>query len=136
MGPLDKRVRELTKGYLPPGFEEFKRITGSRVPGVVSYRERRKELLMAVLDQYADDLDRAADEIGKFFDRLRQIGIRGLVAENTMDADFATLPQYRSTTSDDAEEPTDMASVQRQDGPSPVIASPSPEPASTAKGSR
>ena len=94
MEPLDKRVRELTKGYLPPGFEEIKRITGSRVPGVVSYRERRKELLMAVLDQYAGDLDRAADEIGKFFDRLRQIDIRGLVAENTMDADFATLPQY------------------------------------------
>ena len=136
VGPLDKRLRELTKGYLPPGFEEFKMITGSRVPGVVSYRKRRKELLMAMLDQHADDLDRAADEMGKFFDRLRLIGIRGLVAENTMDADFATLPEHRSTTPDHDQTATHGLSTAPLDDAPPDAADTSREPASAEQSSR
>lgn len=58
--------------------------------------DRRKELVMAVLDARADDLDRAAEDIGRFFDHLREVGIRGFVADNTLDADYATLPPYRS----------------------------------------
>ena len=54
-----------------------------------SYRERRKEVLLALLDDHADRLDKAADELGTFFDHLRQVGIRGLVAERTNDSDFA-----------------------------------------------
>ena len=136
VGPLDKRVRELTKGYLPPDFDAYKRVTGNRgVVDVVSYRTRRKELLMAMLDQYADDLDRAADEIGKFFDHLRQIGIRGLVAENTMDADFATLPEHRSTTPDRDHTATDGLSTEPLDGPPPAVADTSREPASAEQSS-
>jgi transcriptional regulator with XRE-family HTH domain len=57
-----------------------------------SYRERRKQLLLALLDEYTDDVDRAAEEIGTFFDHLRQVGIRGLVAERLNDGDFVGLP--------------------------------------------
>jgi hypothetical protein len=57
-----------------------------------SYRERRKQLLLALLDQYTDDVDRAAEEIGGFFDHLRQVGIRGLVAERLNDGDYVGLP--------------------------------------------
>ena len=57
-----------------------------------SYRERRKQLLLALLDQYTDEVDRAAEEIGTFFDHLRQVGIRGLVAERLNDGDYVGLP--------------------------------------------
>ena len=54
-----------------------------------SYRERRKELLLALLDQHADDLDNAIDELGRQLDHLRQVGIRGFIAEHTNDDDYA-----------------------------------------------
>jgi transcriptional regulator with XRE-family HTH domain len=57
------------------------------------YRRRRKEMLLALLDEYADGVDAQAEEIGRFFDHLRQTGIRGLVAEHSMDPDFLTPGQ-------------------------------------------
>jgi transcriptional regulator with XRE-family HTH domain len=61
-----------------------------------SYRERRKEMLLALLDDYTDEVDRAADEIGTFFDHLRQVGVRGLVAEHLNDPDYVYRPEHRS----------------------------------------
>lgn len=58
------------------------------------YRQRRKELLLALLDDYADRVDASADELGRFFDHLRQVGIRGLVAEQLNDHDY-TAPGGR-----------------------------------------
>jgi hypothetical protein len=55
-------------------------------------------MLLALLDQYSDDVDRAADEIGTFFDRLRQVGVRGLVAERLDDPDYVYRPEHRHTT--------------------------------------
>ena len=137
VGPLDERVRELSKHFGPEDLEALRRVTGSRsVVGVESYRERRKELLLALLDQHADDLDRAADELGKFFDHLRQVGIRGLVAENAMDADFATSPEHRSVTPDSEETSTDAPPDEPPDGPPADDTSTSLEPASTARRSR
>lgn len=49
-----------------------------------------------VLDSHADDLDRAADEVGAFFDHIRQVGVRGYVAEHLNDADFTYKPEFRS----------------------------------------
>ena len=45
-------------------------------------------MLLALLDQYTDRVDQAADELGAFFDHLRLIGVRGLVAEQLNDPDF------------------------------------------------
>jgi len=56
-----------------------------------SYRQRRKDLLLALLDQYTDEVDRAAEEIGTFFDHLRQVGVRGLIAERLNDGDYIGL---------------------------------------------
>ena len=39
-------------------------------------------MLLALLDRDASRLDKAADELGAFFDHLRRVGIRGFVAEH------------------------------------------------------
>ena len=81
----------------PPGDRQLMRaekITGS--PSSArrwSYKERRKELLLALLDDHADSLDSAVDELGRWVDHLRQVGIRGFIAEHTNDADFARAGQ-------------------------------------------
>lgn len=56
------------------------------------YRHRRKEMLLALLDDYADKVDASAEELGQFFDHLRQVGIRGLVAEQLNDAGYLPSP--------------------------------------------
>ncbi len=59
------------------------------------YRHRRKEMLLALLDEHADRLDATAEEMGAFFDHLRQVGVRGLVAEKLNDADFIAPAKSR-----------------------------------------
>jgi transcriptional regulator with XRE-family HTH domain len=63
-----------------------------------SYTQRRKQLVLALLDDKADRLDKAADELGAFFDHLRQVGIRGYLAEHTNDDDFAKAPAAKKQT--------------------------------------
>jgi hypothetical protein len=58
---------------------------------VVGAKRVLKALLLALLDQYTDEVDRAAEDIGTFFDHLRQVGIRGLVAERLNDGDYIGL---------------------------------------------
>ncbi len=41
-----------------------------------------------MLDEHADSLDRAVEELGRWVDHLRQVGIRGFIAEHTGDEDF------------------------------------------------
>jgi hypothetical protein len=55
-------------------------------------RQRRKQVLLALLDQHGDGVDKAADELSAFFDHLRLIGVRGLVAEQLSDADYQSPP--------------------------------------------
>lgn len=88
--PVYARLREIGVTDPTAAEEAAERITGA--PSAArqwSYRERRKELLLALLDQHADGLDKAADELGGFFDHLRQVGIRGFVAEHSVDDDFS-----------------------------------------------
>jgi hypothetical protein len=49
-------------------------------------------MLLALLDQYGDGVDKAADELGAFFDHLRLVGVRGLVAEELSDVDYLSAP--------------------------------------------
>ncbi len=96
------RLREMGIADPTPAELLVEKITGSpSVSSEWSYKQRRKDLLLALLDEHADDLDTAADEIGSFFDHLRQVGIRGFVAENTMDDDFVTQPQHRTRAADE-----------------------------------
>ena len=87
--PLYQRLRQL--GITDPTTAQR---TVEAITGIASeakqwsYRERRKELLLALLDQHADSLDNAVDELGRWIDHLRQVGIRGFIAEHTHDEDF------------------------------------------------
>lgn len=94
---------------------------------------RRKELLMALLDQHADDLDRAAEEIGEFFDHLRRIGIRSFVAENANDADCLYPSESGPNVSDHQDEPADSSSSEPPHDSSPGSYT---DPASCTRGSR
>ena len=90
--PVYERLRQL--GITDPTAAEatVEKITG--VPATAkqwSYRERRKELLLALLDEHADSLDNAVDELGRWVDHLRQVGIRGFIAEHTADEDFTFI---------------------------------------------
>jgi transcriptional regulator with XRE-family HTH domain len=61
-----------------------------------SYRERRNEMLLALLDREATGLDKAADKLGAFFDHLRRVGIRGFVAEHVYPDPVADEVAYES----------------------------------------
>ena len=81
--PLYDRLRQL--GIADPAEADIamEQIAGTPSPARKrSYRERRNEMLLALLDRDASRLDKAADELGAFFDHLRRIGIRGFVAEH------------------------------------------------------
>jgi hypothetical protein len=106
LGPVYARLRE--HGITDPteAEEAVERITGTPSPARQwSYRERRKELLLALLDQHADSFDSAVDELAKVVDHLRQVGIRGFVAENTNDAEFTMA--RRADESKRRDEPSD-----------------------------
>lgn len=96
LGPVYERLSRL--GIKDPTELELtmEKITGAPATSRQSYRERRKRLLHALLDGYADNLDRAADELGNFFDHIRQVGVRGYVAEHLNDEDFTYPPQGRT----------------------------------------
>jgi transcriptional regulator with XRE-family HTH domain len=101
--PVFARLRE--QGITEPSSadEAVERITGTPSQARQwSYRERRKELLLALLDEHADSFDTAVDELGRLVDHLRQVGIRGFVAEHTHDEDFVTSPEHRSAADETA----------------------------------
>ena len=90
---LYARFREL--GMPEPNADDLtlERVFGAPTPRtLMDYRHRRKQLLLALLDEYADKVDASANEMGQFFDHLRQVGIRGLVAEQLHDHDYLPSP--------------------------------------------
>jgi transcriptional regulator with XRE-family HTH domain len=96
---LRDRFAEL--GHVEPDESDrvLERVYGAPTERTLAdYPTRRKELLLAMLDSHADRLDRAADEMGKFFDHLRQVGIRGYVAEHANDRDYAMPPVKKTAT--------------------------------------
>jgi transcriptional regulator with XRE-family HTH domain len=96
---LYERFREL--GMAEPNEQDAAWAAVMQRPTAVTlndYRHRRKELLLRLLDEYADRVDASADELGGFFDHLRQVGIRGLIAEQLHDIDYAVEPAERRRT--------------------------------------
>lgn len=85
------RFRELGMPELSAADEKLGRIFGAPTARTLhDYRHRRKEMLLAMLDEYADKVDATADEMGQFFDHLRQVGVRGLIGEQLNDEDYLT----------------------------------------------
>jgi len=96
--PLYQRLRQIGITEPTTAEETVERITGITAEAKQwSYRERRKELLLALLNEHADSLDNAVEELGRVVDHLRQVGIRGFIAEHTGDEDF-TYPDGRAPT--------------------------------------
>lgn len=58
-------------------------LTGDTRTAQWGYRHQREALLLALEDQHADDFDTAVEELGAIFDHLRQVGMRGFIAEKT-----------------------------------------------------
>lgn len=86
---LYARFRELGIPEPSPNDDTLARVFGGPTATTLGdYRHRRKQMLLALLNDYADQVDSSADQMGRFFDHLRQVGIRGLVAEQLGDADF------------------------------------------------
>jgi len=127
---LDDRMREFA-GEVPPEYEEAIANLPSGV-GPWSYKKRRKELIMALLDGMADELDRALDTIGEFTDRARQAGIRGYIAAQANDADFLGQAEGRP---DEEQEPADSPTSEARDDPSTDAAGARPEPVTTGRDS-
>jgi len=101
LDPVYERLREIGIDDPSPAEETMEKITGATsITRQWSYKQRRKDLLLAVLDEHGDNLDRAVDELGAFIDHLRAVGVRGFVAENTLDDDFITMPQFRKPPED------------------------------------
>jgi len=95
--PLYDRLRQYGLADPDAADQAAEQVTG--IPSTArqwSYRERRKEMLLALVDQHADSLDAAVDELGGWVDHLRQVGIRGFLAEHTDDDDFAKPPGKRA----------------------------------------
>ena len=89
LGPVYDRLRQLGIDDPTEAARTVETLTGRPSPArQARYRERRKQMLLALLDQYTDRVDQAAEEIGAFFDHLRLVGVRGLVAEHLNDADY------------------------------------------------
>jgi len=99
LGPVYDRLRQLGIDDHDQAARTIEQLTGQPSPArQTSYRERRKQLLLALLDEYTDGVDRAAEEIGTFLDHLRQVGVRGLVAEHLDDADYLPRPDPDTAT--------------------------------------
>ena len=118
LGPLYDRLRDLGAREPTAAEEAFERITGQASDARQwSYKERRKELLLALLDQHADSLDSAADELGRLFDHLRQVGIRGFLAEHTNDEDFITnLDEDKAVPGERPDEPARRSRAKTKPG--------------------
>ncbi len=87
--PLYARLREY--GIHDPSENDLvvEKLTGQPAAARTwSYKERRKEMLLALLDQHEDSFDNAVEELGKWVDHLRQAGLRGFIAEHAQDDDF------------------------------------------------
>ena len=95
---LVARFREL--GFKEPDADDvgWERLTGQKTARqLYDYRTRRKELLLALLDEWSDDLDRAVEDLARVFDHLRLVGIRGLVTEKLRDREFLYDAAQRKT---------------------------------------
>ena len=90
---LYERFRELGIPQPDADDDTLARVFGGPTPTTLNdYRDRRKQMLLALLDDYTDSVDATAEQMGQFFDHLRQVGVRGLVAEQLGDPAYLSRP--------------------------------------------
>ncbi len=80
--PLYQRLRHFAHSDPDAADSAVDQIARPRVTAQLpAYRQRRTEMVLALLDSRADQLERAGGEIGAFFDHVRRLGIRSLIAQ-------------------------------------------------------
>ena len=109
--PIEERLREM--GVHDPTAEEAisRMLTGhpdAMTPQVIG--ELREKMLAQILDEMATDFDEVAHVVGDFWDRARQVTIRGMIAALTNNARL--LPPGLNL----PELPTDAAQTVDADG--------------------
>jgi transcriptional regulator with XRE-family HTH domain len=78
--PVYERLRQYEITDPPAAAETVETLTGITSPAALwNFRERRKEFIVALLDQYADNFYRNVEQLARIFDQLRQAGIRGFI---------------------------------------------------------
>lgn len=78
--PVYERLRQYEISDPPAAAETVETLTGITSPAALwNFRERRKEFIVALLDQYGDNFDRNVEQLARIFDQLRQAGIRGYI---------------------------------------------------------
>ena len=103
--PVYDRLRRL--GIRDPNPDEriFERITGEKsTTRKESFRERRKEMLLAYLRREASELDEALDKLKDFFVNASQLGVRGLISTAAKDPDYSQTTNQQTTGPGDAAE--------------------------------
>ncbi len=99
--PLHDRLREMGIRDPTPAEETFERIIGEDIDiRKQSYRQRRKEMILAYLDVHADNLDESLDNLQKAFNHMAQLGLRGIIGAAADDPDFVRKARLRETTQD------------------------------------
>lgn len=97
--PVYERLREIGIADPTAADDTVETLTGIPTNAKQwSYRERRKELLLALLDEHQDQFDTAVDDLARVVDHLRTVGLRGFLAEKTLDDDFLTHDTPHQTT--------------------------------------
>jgi transcriptional regulator with XRE-family HTH domain len=103
LGLLYDRFREL--GYAEPDTVDatLERMSSGYRTGrtMADYRTRRKDLLIALLDQYSDEFDKAADDLGAIVDKLRELGLKTFVSATMNDPDYSLPPEHRGKALDE-----------------------------------
>jgi transcriptional regulator with XRE-family HTH domain len=101
---LYTRFRELGMQEPTDADLAWERLTSGRTRrSMWDYRTRRKDLLIALLEQYHDDFDKSIEELGVIVDRLRQAGLKGFVASTMNDPDYILPPEVRGKVHLDAD---------------------------------
>lgn len=86
---IEERLRQLGLRDNTADEEISRMLTGG--PDVMTpqaIREFREGMLAMILDEMASELDKSAAQWGSFFDRVRQVTIRGVIASLTNDVEF------------------------------------------------
>ena len=102
---LYERFREIGVAEPTDANRAWERLSGGRSQRTMwDYRTRRKDLLIALLEEYSDNFDKSIDELGAIVDKLRQVGLKGFVSSTMNDADYGLSPEHRGKVHFDTEE--------------------------------
>ena len=113
---LYERFREIGVAEPTDANRAWERLSGGRSQRTMwDYRTRRKDLLIALLEQYSDGFDKSIDELGAIIDKLRQVGLKGFVASTMNDPDYSLPAEHRGKVHLDTDEEVERLLAERRE---------------------